>query len=778
MWCANWQVRGEPILRGTRPTIPSLTPPMIGTTSGPDILLVAMQSNHSQGLGQAPCHGPNQGPFQSQEARAFRRPFHRSAPTAPVQAPPTESEPLRASRAHAFHRTAPTHAAEALVEPAQRAAPASVQVPAHASAHASAQAPMTLLSFLGMAPTTVTKTDVPTKPGKPVMPATKRPRTSSKAPVQRGQSVKAKGHKKAAAANAAAPKLGDGDGDGDGDADSEADDAGANADAGEDAYAHAKGAEDRAEDRAEDLAWSAPSVKGMRVPTMPSTSGWVSYVVTPAEGVAAISHGHTEESEEDAYAIDPAWELQHARLPPIARLGWDVALAPTKLSEIVGQAAAKEEILNWWTTMKQGPTVPQAGLMMYGATGTGKTLMARLCAEHMGYTLLVPDADRGKEAAHEALAALRKHSLLSDATDADAYANADSKAGGAIRPAKPARPIALFFEHVDDVDGKARECARIVMKAWAQEVSKAPRPRSVVLFSCESPYDSSLSALRTACKLVAFPELNESSMRRAISESCVRGGVKATADDVAKVLESSNGRMRAALLGLQFIAGGGTSGESVDGADGADSAVYSAMKLDILHGPIDTARLALSTAPDANIELASVHLEDAALALHSALPASIPSMASFKKGLEALTSSLDALGHYDLVQRTHWTEASAYFVGRGAAAPIKALRGEHGCAGSAPDMRDVWRGACPELVAQKARAARQLRDARAQHEARITKGCNVTRCSDKTSRAYTVALPERICLLDQVRPSAATLEDLGILFPREWVRVSKHVDNL
>jgi hypothetical protein len=335
----------------------------------------------------------------------------------------------------------------------------------------------------------------------------------------------------------------------------------------------------------------------------------------------------------------------------------------------------------------------------------------------------------------------------------------------------------LFFEHVDDVDGKARECARIVMKAWAQEVSKAPRPRSVVLFSCESPYDSSLSALRTACKLVAFPELNESSMRRAISESCVRGGVKASADDVAKVLESSNGRMRAALLGLQFIAGG-TSGESVDGADGADSAVYSAMKLDILHGPIDTARLALSTAPDANIELASVHLEDAALALHSALPASIPSMASFKKGLEALTSSLDALGHYDLVQRTHWTEASAYFVGRGAAAPIKDLRGEHGCAGSAPDMRDVWRGACPELVAQKARAARQLRDARAQHEARITKGCNVTRCSDKTSRAYTVALPERICLLDQVRPSAATLEDLGIVFPREWVRVSKHVDNI
>jgi hypothetical protein len=570
---------------------------------------------------------------------------------------------------------------------------------------------MTLLSFFG-APASAASalpSDTTKTTAKP--PTSKRPRQSIKAAAQRQASLAKIGRN--AATNAAVPHIGDGD--------EEADEAGV------------------VDDHEETEEWCASALtRGVRVPLKPSSSGLVSYATSHIEVIAPV----TAESEEEGYAIDPAWESQHARLPLIARLGWDVALAPTKLSEIVGQAAAKEDILTWWTAMKQGPTVPQAGLIMYGATGTGKTLMARLCAEHLGYTLLVPDADRGREAAHEALAALRKHSLVSDA-----------------------KPIALFFEHVDDVDGKARECARIVLKAWAQEAPKAPRPRSVVLFSCESPYDASLVALRTACKLVAFPELSDGSMRKAITESCLRGGVKADADDIAKVLASSNGRMRAALLGLQFIACGSLSGHG-----------HSAMKLDILNGPTDTARLALSTAPDTNIELASVHLEDAALALHSVLPASIPSMAPFKRGLEALTSSLDALGHFDLVQRTHWTEASAYFVGRGAAAPVRALRCEHVGAGSAPDMRNVWRGSCPEYKAQNARAARQLREARAQHEARIIKGCSVARSSDRSSRAYAVTLPDNICLLDQVRPSAATLEDLGILFPREWMRVSQNVD--
>jgi hypothetical protein len=442
------------------------------------------------------------------------------------------------------------------------------------------------------------------------------------------------------------------------------------------------------------------------------------------------------------------WHQQHLALPPTKRLMWDEALAPTKLSEMLGQTSAKEACLQWWTSMKRGiaSTETKPTLMLHGPPGTGKTLMIRLLAEHMGYRLLVPDLDGSGLSAKDAMATLTRTSLASHDGDS--------------------RPIAMLLEHADDSEAKVRDTVRSIVSAWSKHVQtmhkrkgKAKESMSVLVATCENAFDENMAAIRRQSLAVSMPTLPESTMKTALLDSVRRVGMCVPSEHISSVLTSCSGRMRGALLALQFLL--------VHESTRNNPLRAAPMYVDILYGPRDTARLAFTTAPEQNMEQAKCHLEETSLCLHAVLPASVPAMASNSQALAALCCAYDALSHVDMLHRTYWTDAQAYFVGRGLASPIASLRTAHGC-GNSFDMSDAW-SACPQYFVRKGQATKQLREARESYSKEILKGLVVSKTSEKGSASSTVLLPPNILSLDQVVPSANTLLDIGLLRPRKWI---------
>jgi hypothetical protein len=261
--------------------------------------------------------------------------------------------------------------------------------------------------------------------------------------------------------------------------------------------------------------------------------------------------------------------------------------------------------------------------------------MVHLAAAMYGYRVVCPDLDRGKDVVAEVVGLLAQTSL---------------------QTCEDARPVALLLEHVDDQECKGREYARDIQKRWTELIRDAEAPRSVLLITCEDAWDKRMTTLRgskqsPASAVIHFPPLAPIDMRTALLSVCTRGGLPATHDEQAALLDACNGRMRSAMLSLQFLCAGKASEGAGAGASSSASALplsAACMKLDTLMSTRDTAHAALSTG--ALLEHAAADVEGVTLALHAALhPRSLQAAALFKQVFD-LTHRESAIGYIGLAE--------------------------------------------------------------------------------------------------------------------------------
>lgn len=481
-------------------------------------------------------------------------------------------------------------------------------------------------------------------------------------------------------------------------------------------------------------------------------------------------HGGNSRNVQDAaeFFPDPAWESLHEALPPQKRLQWDVALAPSSLTGLSGQSRAKDALLKWWGAMRSAAdlAVPSCALL-HGPPGTGKTLMVNLAAAMYGYRVVCFDLERGKSAAEEALGLLKQSSL---------------------QTCEDQRPVALLLEHVDDQDARISGIAREIQKRWAVAVHEAAAPRSVLLFTCEDAWDSRMETLRGKPKaplahVVHFPSLALPEMKVALRAACARGDVAVTAEEQSALLEACSGRMRSALLSLQFL------------RSGDKSLTPEALRLDTLLSARDTAQAALSRG--ARLEHAAADVEGVIVALHAALPDAAEfgeeqvalrrkELASGRaealhsleaESMDALARSLDALSQFDVEEGSEerkcktFPHLGAYLAAEGFGAPMRQMRARRNLSKVPVNMRSAW-AACPEYFVRKGQASKQFKSGREQHEARTLAGCETAATSAAKDGSRTILLPPHIQSLGHVYPSRDELGDYCALFPRPWVRTN------
>jgi DNA polymerase III delta prime subunit len=514
---------------------------------------------------------------------------------------------------------------------------------------------------------------------------------------------------------------------------------------------------------------------GVRLPVSWKSSTIVTHVDAAApfifdtrDDLENYDNAHVDGSE--------LWEKQHADLPPMKRVMWDEALAPTSMIAMTGQSHAKREIQEWWGIMKTSaqPTV-SSSILLHGPPGTGKSLLVHLCASYHGYRIVRPDLESGTKnaAVDEALGILKNMSLESAACS-------------------NARPIALLIEHLDDQDSRAREVALEIQRVWATKFRACAFPRNVLILSCEDVNEKSMRSFRTLSKTLQCVPLSTFEMKSALLAANARGKLDASKEDLDAVLGACSGRMRSALISLQFL----SAGTRFDAVTGSRTLPWG-MNIDVLQSANDAARAALSgSGKGGGSHVASLvagsDIESTLLALHTALPTAAAienaqvtrrqqthgkgSRANAQSELEsealdALVSSYEALSHHDTAARLHWTELDAHMATDGIGKPVRELRSrignfapiDHGAMGASWMM-------IPEYFLRKSQGNKLYNDGREAHETRTLKGWkggDDGATSDKHG-IRTLTLPPHIQCLDHIRPTRATLIDYECMFPRKW----------
>jgi DNA polymerase III delta prime subunit len=296
-----------------------------------------------------------------------------------------------------------------------------------------------------------------------------------------------------------------------------------------------------------------------------------------------------------------------------------------------------------------------------------------------------------------------------------------------------------------------------------------------------------MAALRKKSACVELPPLAVADTHDALRAACERGGLKVSPSQLRSVLDACSGRMRSALLSLQFLCAAPSVSSPFSEA---------ALRLDVLHSAHDLACQALSTG--VSMRQTAVDAEAVTLSLHAALPEALQysekhiavklhalrvshsgaqsrsdAMAALDaEGLQSWAASLDALSAHDVAEqhmiRTQggMPERAAYMASQGIGAPVRELRARRGLKDELLRASSSWQH-CPEYFVRKSQAAKVFREGREAHAQRVLQGCQTSSTAAKGAQQE-VLLPPHIQSLDQVLPCKDTLLDLGARFPREW----------
>ena len=212
---------------------------------------------------------------------------------------------------------------------------------------------------------------------------------------------------------------------------------------------------------------------------------------------------------------------------------WVDKYKPSKISELVGNAASVGRLAQWLTGWATGGN-PRAALIS-GTPGIGKTSTARLVCEQVGYTPLEFNASdtRSKSAIDEMASGLSTNKVL--------FAN-----GGAAMGAK----VAIIMDEVDGMAGGDRGGSG----ALIQLIKKSKLP---VICICNDRQDAKVRSLANHCLDLRFvkPTPMEIAQRALVVARAEK--VEVTLAELAEIAESTSCDVRQVLNHLQLIKSSG-----------------------------------------------------------------------------------------------------------------------------------------------------------------------------------------------------------------------------
>ncbi len=197
---------------------------------------------------------------------------------------------------------------------------------------------------------------------------------------------------------------------------------------------------------------------------------------------------------------------------------------PQSFDGFVGNSEVVEQVKKWaddWAKGKKGKP-----LLLYGATGTGKTCLAFLVAKHYNWQLFELNA--------------------SDFRSKDII---ERVAGAAAQSASFSSSRRLVL--LDEVDG-----LQAVDRGGAAAITKILKESSnpVILTANEIYSDQKLVPIRESCNLLQFKKINYLSIAKKLKEICEKEKIGFEEEALRDLAKNCSGDFRAALLDLQALA--------------------------------------------------------------------------------------------------------------------------------------------------------------------------------------------------------------------------------
>jgi len=202
---------------------------------------------------------------------------------------------------------------------------------------------------------------------------------------------------------------------------------------------------------------------------------------------------------------------------------WTDTFFPLTLQEFIGNSEAVQTSLNWAESWKNGK--PQKPLFLAGATGTGKTALAHIIANVMGWELFEMNA--------------------SDLRNKDSI---EHFAGTASQNASFSGKPRLVL--IDEVDGLQGRQDRGGVGAISQVIKTAQNP---IVLTANDPYDQKIKNLRFLCNLIEFKKINYLSIAKRLRELLDSQNIQYDPEAIKLLAQNSHGDFRSALLDTQSL---------------------------------------------------------------------------------------------------------------------------------------------------------------------------------------------------------------------------------
>jgi len=199
------------------------------------------------------------------------------------------------------------------------------------------------------------------------------------------------------------------------------------------------------------------------------------------------------------------------------------AFFPKNFEEFIGNPELVEKAKAWAEAWQKGKK--QKPLLLYGATGTGKTCLALLIAKMFEWQLFELNASdlRSKEIIEKFVSAAVQNASFSG------------------------RPRLVLLDEADGLQARDRGGAGAITKILRE--SSNP----VILTANDIYADQKFAPIRSECELLQFKKINYLSIAKRLREICSLKGISFDEEAVKELAKNCAGDFRSALLDVQAL---------------------------------------------------------------------------------------------------------------------------------------------------------------------------------------------------------------------------------
>lgn len=223
---------------------------------------------------------------------------------------------------------------------------------------------------------------------------------------------------------------------------------------------------------------------------------------------------------------------------------WVEKYRPRRFREVIGNNQAINEIIRWAEEWEKG--VPKyKALALVGKPGCGKTTVAKVLAEEMGWGVIELNASD-----------VRNEQRIKEIALRGAIYETFTDTGEFISTKKGGRKL-IIFDEADNLYEGVKDGDRGGKKAIVETIKNTKQPIILIGNDYYSIFSGTWGkALKSLVKIVKFRALTRSQIMKILRRICSAEGIKCQDEVLSYIAGKSGGDLRAAINDLQAIAEG------------------------------------------------------------------------------------------------------------------------------------------------------------------------------------------------------------------------------